>query len=88
ALSIVLSSFGFGGLVVGASLAGDRGWGNPLVLGALIIGLVALYFYGYRQLHLETPILNLRAFSFRNFSIGTVLVMIDFGIIMSSMYLL
>ncbi|AVK63941.1 EmrB/QacA family drug resistance transporter [Lactobacillus sp. CBA3606] len=87
-LSIVLSSVGFGGLVVGASLAGDRGWGNPLVLIALIIGVVALYFYCHRQLHLETPILNLRAFSFKKFSVGTVLVMIDFGIIMSSMYLL
>ncbi|MFC6181767.1 DHA2 family efflux MFS transporter permease subunit [Lactiplantibacillus daowaiensis] len=88
ALSIVLSSLGFGGLVVGASLAGDRGWGNPLVLGALVIGIIALYFYCHRQLHLETPILNLRAFSFQEFSVGTVLVMIDFGIIMSSMYLL
>ncbi|CAM3044468.1 DHA2 family efflux MFS transporter permease subunit [Lactiplantibacillus plajomi] len=88
ALSIVLSSFGFGGLVVGASLAGDRGWGNPMVVIALLIGLVCLFFYAFRQLHLETPILNLRAFSFHKFSLGTALVMIDFGIIMSSMYLL
>jgi len=87
-LSIILSSFGFGGLVVGASLAGDRGWGNPVVLAALVIGLVALYFYVHRQLHLDTPILNLRAFSIKRFSVGTILVMIDFGIIMSSMYLL
>lgn len=88
ALSIVLSSVGFGGLVVGASLAGDRGWSNPLVVIALVIGIIGLLFYIYRQLHLTTPILNLRAFGFHRFSIGTALVMIDFGIIMSSMYLL
>jgi len=87
-LSIILSSFGFGGLVVGASLAGDRGWGNPIVLLALAIGIVALYVYARRQLKLATPILNLRAFSFKKFSVGTILVMVDFGIIMSSMYLL
>jgi len=87
-LSIILSTIGFGGLVVGASLAGDRGWGNPMVLIALLVGIVFLYFYCHRQLHLDTPILNLRAFSFKKFSVGTSLVMIDFGIIMSSMYLL
>ena len=87
-LSIILSSFGFGGLVIGASLAGDKGWGSPMVLIALAIGIVCLVFYCQRQLHLETPILNLRAFSFKKFSVGTILVMIDFGIIMSSMYLL
>ncbi|RRK10733.1 DHA2 family efflux MFS transporter permease subunit [Lactiplantibacillus garii] len=87
-LSIILSSLGFGGLVVGASLAGDRGWTNPLVVVALVVGIVCLFFYGHRQLHLDTPILNLRAFSFKKFSVGTALVMIDFGIIMSSMYLL
>ncbi|WP_318764852.1 DHA2 family efflux MFS transporter permease subunit [Lactiplantibacillus carotarum] len=87
-LSIILSSLGFGGLVVGASLAGDRGWTNSLVLVALAIGIVALYGYGYRQLHLATPILNLRAFTFKKFSVGTAIVMVDFGVIMSSMYLL
>ncbi|CAJ1230277.1 DHA2 family efflux MFS transporter permease subunit [Lactiplantibacillus xiangfangensis] len=87
-LSIILSSLGFGGLVVGASLAGDKGWGNPLVIGALVVGIVCLAFYAYRQLHLDAPILNLRAFGFKKFSVGTALVMTDFGIIMSSMYLL
>ncbi|WP_261806102.1 DHA2 family efflux MFS transporter permease subunit [Lapidilactobacillus luobeiensis] len=87
-LSIVGSTVGFGGLVIGASLAGDRGWLDPLVLISLIVGLISLVWYGRRQLQLAAPVLNLRAFGVRRFSLGTVLVMIDFGIIMSSMYLL
>lgn len=87
-LSIVGSTVGFGGLVIGASLAGDRGWLNPLVLVSLVVGLISLFWYGRRQLQLAAPVLNLRAFGVRQFSVGTALVMIDFGIIMSSMYLL
>src|SRR5699024_10532210 len=37
-LSIILSSFGFGGLLYGFSMAGDLGWSNPLVYGTISVG--------------------------------------------------
>lgn len=55
---------------------------------ALLLGLIVLGLYAYRQLHLETPVLNLRAFKIPAFTTGALLVMIDFGIILSAMYLL
>lgn len=86
-LSLISSAVGFGALVMGASFASENGWGSPLVLGLLILGLVVLVFYVHRQLHLEHPILNLKVFANPSFRIGALIVMVDFGVILSAMYL-
>lgn len=88
ALSIVESAIGCSGLVIGASLSSRFGWLSVPVITALATGVVVLTFYAHRQLNLAEPILNLRIFKHRAFTIGTGLVMLDFGIILSSMYLL
>lgn len=87
-LSILLSTLGFGSVVVGISLASNKGWTSTIVLGSLLVGIVALFFFVRRQLKLPAPILNVKAFAHGGFSLGTGLVMVDFMIIMSSMYLL
>lgn len=87
-LSILLSTVGFGSLVLGVSLASDRGWGSAAVISALIVGIIILAWYTHRQLTMDKPILNLRAFAIPGFRIGASLVMINFGIILSAMYLL
>ncbi|MFD1319048.1 DHA2 family efflux MFS transporter permease subunit [Loigolactobacillus zhaoyuanensis] len=87
-LSIILSTIGFGGVVIGISLASDQGWTSAIVLGSLVVGIIALFFFVRRQLKLTEPILSVKAFAHGGFSLGTGLVMIDFMIIMSAMYLL
>ncbi|MDR0921935.1 MAG: DHA2 family efflux MFS transporter permease subunit [Lactobacillales bacterium] len=87
-LSILLSTIGFGGLVFGASLASEEGWLSTIVLVCLAVGLLCLAIYVKRQLTLATPILNLRAFAQSEFTVGTSLVLITFGIILASMYLI
>lgn len=87
-LSIIESAVGCSGLVVGASLSSRDGWLSATVLSSLVIGLIVLLFYIHRQLKLEEPILNLRVFKNRAFAIGACLVMLDFGIILSAMYIL
>ena len=82
--SVILSIFGFGLLVMGFSFAARLGW----VLGCLAGGILIVAVYAYRQLHHENPILNLKVFKHVAFTKGTLLVMIDFGIILSAMYLL
>lgn len=62
--------------------------GSPAVLGALILGLVILAWYAHRQLTMDSPILNLKTFAIPGFRVGACLVMINFGIILSAMYLL
>ncbi|WP_289761905.1 MFS transporter [Lactobacillus intestinalis] len=87
-LSIILSIIGFSGLIAGTSFASHAGWLSIQVLGCLIVGILALVFYVRRQLKLNVPILNMKVFKHYNFTLGAGLVMIDFGIILSAMYLL
>lgn len=86
--SILESIVGFGGLVAGVSLASRYGWLSPVTLIILVVALVALVLYVRRQLGLEHPVLNLRIFSIPAFRYGATLVMLDFAVILSSMYLL
>lgn len=88
ALSSITSIFGFSGIVLAFGLASSFEWGSIQVLIPLIVGIFSLIFFIYRQLNTENPMLNLRAFKCRNFSIGTTLVMLAFGITLSSMYIL
>lgn len=82
-LSIVLSAFGFGGLVFGLSQIGAAGHGGesdaapaggqlPLIL-ALTIGVLALASFVWRQLRLQRSdeaLLDLRVFRSLNFSLS------------------
>ncbi|WP_226529454.1 DHA2 family efflux MFS transporter permease subunit [Metabacillus niabensis] len=88
-LSIVLSTLGFGGIVFGFSSAGEGGgWGNATVIVSMIIGAVSLLFFTIRQLKMEQPVLNLRAFKYPMFTIGLLLVVVCMMVILSSMILL
>ncbi|WP_454892043.1 DHA2 family efflux MFS transporter permease subunit [Alloscardovia omnicolens] len=87
-VSIVLSVLSFGGIVLGAGMASEFGWGSLTVLCTLIIGVLALAWYVQRQLTAKSSVLNLHAFGYRDFALGAVLVMINFGIMLVTMFLL
>ncbi len=87
-LSIVLSTIGFGGIVYGFSIAGDKGWGSLLVMSTLIIALTSLVIFSLRQLKLDSPMLDLRAFKYPMFTLGVFSVAATFMIILSTMILL
>lgn len=88
AASCVLSCLGFGGLVLGFGLSSLLGWGSAVVIGALVVGVVALVVYVRRQLASETPVLNLHAFETCQFCVSGLMVMLNYGITLSAMYLL
>ena len=87
-LSIIESAVGFASLVASVSLASDLGLTSVPVIGLFVLAIIVLALYVHRQLMLENPILNLKIFSIPQFRTGALLVMIDFGIILSAMYLL
>ncbi|WP_405116858.1 DHA2 family efflux MFS transporter permease subunit [Paenibacillus sp. FSL K6-1217] len=88
-LSIILSSFGFGGIVYGFSSAGEaEGWGSPKVIIAIVIGAVSLVLFCIRQLTMKQPMIDLRAFKFPMFVVGVLMVFICMMVILSSMLIL
>ncbi|MFJ8235728.1 MDR family MFS transporter [Ureibacillus sp. NPDC094379] len=72
-LSIVLSSIGFGGLLYGFSMSGEKGWSDPWVYGTIIIGVIGIAAFIMRQLRLEDPLLDLDVFKHPMFALGTVI---------------
>ncbi len=88
ALSVVTSCLGFGGVVLGVGMASLYGWGSVPTIAALVVGIVALVVYAKRQMGMEVPVIDLRVFSIPGFRVGASCVMLNFGIILSTMYIL
>ena len=87
-LSCISSCLGFGGVVLGAGLTSMYGWLSWQVLVSLVVGIVSLIVYCKRQLTMESPVLNLHTFKTPAFRTGTILIMLNFGITLSAMYIL
>lgn len=71
--SLVLSTIGFGALLYGCSIAGNIGWTNPLVLVALVIGVVGVVLFVLRQIKLESPVLNMEIFKTPMYSLSAII---------------
>ncbi|ARF16462.1 MDR family MFS transporter [Sporosarcina ureae] len=87
-LSIVLSTFGFGGLLYGFSIAGNTGWLHANVLISLIVGAISLAWFILRQMKLEQPILEFKVFKYGVFTLATSLGMIVFASMIASTVIL
>ncbi|WP_290033165.1 MDR family MFS transporter [Ligilactobacillus cholophilus] len=72
-LSAILSIIGFGSLLYGTSEAGNYGWTSPLVIWSIIIGLIFIFLFGWRQIKLETPFLDIRLLKNWHFSLASLL---------------
>ena len=90
ALSIILSTLGFGGIVFGFSASGEGGggWSDFQVLLPIGIGIISLALFAFRQIRIENPIINLRVFTYPMFSLGVLLVFCAMLMILSNAILL
>jgi MFS transporter, DHA2 family, lincomycin resistance protein len=88
ALSVILSTIGFGGIVYGVSVGGEHGWTNTTVLASIIIGVVALIIFAIRQTKMENPMLNLKAFTYPLFVLGVIMSFITFFNMLSMLVIL
>ena len=71
--SLGLSTIGFGSLLYGFSSVGDNGWTSTVVLSTLIIGVIFIIGFIWRQLTMENPFLQLRVFKHAEFTIAAIL---------------
>lgn len=72
-LSALLSTIGFGSLLYGFSSVGNDGWGSAKVISFLVVGVIVIGLFVWRQLHLEHPFLELRVFKSPTFTIAAIL---------------
>lgn len=75
-LSIILSTISFGGLIYGIS-GFSEGLNIKLVSIIFIIGILSLILFCKRQLSSKEPMLDIRVFKYKKFTIATVLVMLS-----------
>jgi len=87
-LSVILSTIGFGGIVYGFSVSGDNGWTSSIVIGSIIIGLMGIILFSMRQMKMEQPMMNLRAFKYPLFVLGVFMSFITFFNMLSLLVIL
>lgn len=71
-LGIIFSTLGFGGVLYGFSEAGNSGWGSGIVLSSLIIGIISILLFIWRELSMKSPMLEFRVFKYKIFALTTV----------------
>ncbi|MFE4711390.1 DHA2 family efflux MFS transporter permease subunit [Paenibacillus sp. NPDC056722] len=71
--SIILSTIGFGTVLYGFSSAGSKGWSSTEVVLSIVVGVISLILFTWRQLVSKSPLLDLRAFKYGMFSLTTVI---------------
>ncbi|CAM3403168.1 DHA2 family efflux MFS transporter permease subunit [Paenibacillus lupini] len=70
-VSIILSTIGFGAVLFGFSRASSAGWDSVEVLLSIIVGLLSLGLFTWRQLTSSNPLLELRVFKYNMYSLTT-----------------
>ncbi|OBB99844.1 MULTISPECIES: MFS transporter [Gordonia] len=83
-----LSVLGVTGIVFGLLEAPHRGWGDALVLVALIGGLLLLVAFCLLELRITDPLLDVRLFTNRAFGSGALSVALQFFASFGAFYLL
>lgn len=76
-ISVPLAALGFGGLVYALNKIGAAGQ-LPVMIGSFAVAAIGLGLFIWRQLKLPQPLLDLRAFTHRNFTVGLGVMMIGF----------
>jgi len=84
----VFSTLGFGGLLYGFSDAGHDGWDSTRVIVSLVVGVVALALFFWREWTIDKPILEFRVFKYDMYSLTTVINVIITMAMFSGMILL
>lgn len=77
--SVILSSFGFGGIMYSINSMSSVGRLNIIEILSLPVGIICLFLFIRRQLKLSQPMLEFRVFQNKIFTLTTIISMISFG---------
>ncbi|MGM0876212.1 MAG: DHA2 family efflux MFS transporter permease subunit [Bacillota bacterium] len=87
-LSVIYSSFGFGGILYSFGIAGEQGWGSVSVLSTLSIGVLSLALFIIRQFTTEQPLIDLKIFKSLEYTLSIIISFFMNGVTYSAMILL
>lgn len=79
ALSLTLSTCGFGGLLLAFSNAANFPWESPLVWAPLAAGVLGLALFVVRQCRIDQPLVSMDIFASRSYTVGFVCLNTLFG---------
>ena len=71
-LGIILGPLAFAAISFGVSQSTVTGWTSPSTLGGIVLGLIALVLFIWRELTYSDPVLELRVFRSREFSLAII----------------
>jgi EmrB/QacA subfamily drug resistance transporter len=83
-----LATLGLGGIVYGLIESSNRGFGDPLVLGSLVIGAAALGAFVLAERRSREPMMPLSLFRSRNFSGANLLTLLLYAGLGGALYFL
>ncbi len=72
----ILAGGGFSLVMYGVSDAPDRGWGSPVILGAIVLGAALIAAMVVVELRVSTPLLHLRLFANRLFRTTSLVIVL------------
>ncbi len=82
-LGSILSILAVGGLVLALHEGPERGWGDPLSFGAVLVGVTALVLFVVVELRRDHPLLDVRVFAIRGLAAGSLNLFVVFGVMFS-----
>ena len=80
--SLIFSTFGFGGLLLGFTAAANMGLTEPLVWAPVLVGIACVALFVTRQHTISEPLLDLRIFTFREYRVSIVAQCLLYGCFM------
>lgn len=84
----VLVSVGLGGLVYSLIESSNKSWTDPVVVGAMIGGLIALTAFLLKEMRVKNPMLPLALFRTRNFSGANLLTLFQYAALSGALFFL
>ncbi len=84
----VFSTIGLGSLLYGVSEAGNKGWSDIEVVIFLAIGILAILLFIRRELTVDKPMLELRVYKYRIFSLTIIINAVVTTVMYAAMMLL
>ncbi|MER1987558.1 MAG: DHA2 family efflux MFS transporter permease subunit [Solibacillus sp.] len=82
-LSLISSTFGFGGVVFALATLAEKSISEPIVWAPLVVGLVLLVIFGTRQTKMDEPMIDLSVFKNPMFTLGVALMVATMFMILS-----